>query len=62
MRFTGSRFGLDGPRIEHGVIQTAGARVLQKDFDHHYASETTPPTAGVMASLRGFDAFADSNG
>jgi PAP2 superfamily len=47
----------------HGVIQTAGARVLEKYFGQHYAFETTSPTVpGVTRHYEDFDAFAEEGG
>jgi hypothetical protein len=47
----------------HGVIQTAGARVLEKYFGQHSAFETTSPTVpGVTRHYEDFDAFAEEGG
>lgn len=47
----------------HGVIQTAGARVLEKYFGQHYAFDTTSPTVpGVTRHYASFDAFAEEGG
>ena len=47
----------------HGVIQTAGTRVLERYFGQHYAFETTSPTVpGVTRHYDDFDAFAEEGG
>ena len=47
----------------HGVIQTAGTRVLEKYFGQHYAFDTTSPTVpGVTRHYDDFDAFAEEGG
>jgi hypothetical protein len=47
----------------HGVIQTAGARVLEQYFGQHYAFDTTSPTVpGVTRHYASFDAFAEEGG
>src|SRR5262245_27379813 len=47
----------------HGVIQTAGARVLERYFGQHYAFDTTSPTVpGVTRHYDDFDAFAEEGG
>ena len=47
----------------HGVIQTAGARVLEKYFGQHYGFDTTSATVpGVTRHYDDFDAFAEEGG
>ncbi len=47
----------------HGVIQTAGTRVLERYFGQHYAFDTTSPTVpGVTRHYDDFDAFAEEGG
>ena len=47
----------------HGVIQTAGARVLERYFGQHYGFDTTSPTVpGVVRHYDSFDAFAEEGG
>jgi len=47
----------------HGVIQTAGTRVLERYFGQHYAFDTTSPTVpGVTRHYEDFDAFAEEGG
>lgn len=47
----------------HGVIQTAGTRVLERYFGQHYGFETTSPTVpGVIRQYEDFDAFAEEGG
>jgi hypothetical protein len=47
----------------HGVIQTAGTRVLEKYFGQHYAFDTTSPTVpGLTRHYEDFDAFAEEGG
>lgn len=47
----------------HGVIQTAGARVLEKYFGQHYEFDATSPTVpGVTRHYASFDAFAEEGG
>jgi hypothetical protein len=47
----------------HGVIQTAGTRVLEKYFGQHYGFDTTSPTVpGVTRHYDDFDAFAQEGG
>lgn len=47
----------------HGVIQTAGTRVLEMYFGQHYGFDTTSPTVpGVTRHYDDFDAFADEGG
>ena len=47
----------------HGVIQSAGTRVLEKYFGQHYGFDTTSPTVpGVTRHYDDFDAFAEEGG
>ncbi len=47
----------------HGVIQTAGTRVLERYFGQHYGFDTTAPTVpGVTRHYDDFDAFAEEGG
>jgi hypothetical protein len=47
----------------HGVIQTAGTRVLEHYFGQHYGFDTSSPTVpGVMRHYDDFDAFAEEGG
>lgn len=47
----------------HGVIQTAGTRVLEMYLGQHYGFDTTSPTVpGVTRHYDDFDAFADEGG
>jgi hypothetical protein len=47
----------------HGVIQTAGTRVLERYFGQHYGFDTTSPTVpGVTRHYDAFDAFAEEGG
>ncbi len=47
----------------HGVIQTAGTRVLEGYFGQHYGFDTTSPTVpGVTRHYDDFDAFAEEGG
>jgi hypothetical protein len=47
----------------HGVIQTAGTRVLERYFGQHYGFDTTSPTVpGVTRHYDDFDAFAEEGG
>jgi len=47
----------------HGVIQTAGTRVLEMYFGQHYGFDTTSPTVpGVTRHYDDFDAFAEEGG
>ena len=47
----------------HGVIQTAGTRVLERYFGQHYTFDTTSPTVpGVTRHYDDFDAFAEEGG
>jgi hypothetical protein len=47
----------------HGVIQTAGTRVLESYFGQHYGFDTTSPTVpGVTRHYDDFDAFAGEGG
>ena len=47
----------------HGVIQTAGARVLTAYFGQHYAFVTTSPAVpGVTRHYTSFEAFAEEGG
>jgi hypothetical protein len=47
----------------HGVIQTAGTRVLEHYFGQHYGFDTTSPTVpGVTRHYDDFDAFAEEGG
>ena len=47
----------------HGVIQSAGTRVLERYFGQHYAFDTTSPTVpGVTRHYDDFDAFAEEGG
>jgi hypothetical protein len=47
----------------HGVIQTAGTRVLESYFGQHDAFDTTSPTVpGVTRHYDDFDAFAEEGG
>ena len=47
----------------HGVIQTAGTRVLERYFGQHHGFDTTSPTVpGVTRHYEDFDAFAEEGG
>lgn len=47
----------------HGVIQTAGTRVLEMYFGQHYGFDTTSPTVpGVTRHYEDFDAFSEEGG
>ena len=47
----------------HGVIQTAGTRVLERYFGEHYGFDTTCPTVpGIVRHYDDFDAFAEEGG
>ena len=47
----------------HGVIQTAGARVLERHFGPHHAFSTVSAAVpGVIRSYEDFDAFAEEGG